>query len=283
MISGADNISLELSLIDKKLNDLMPLSTFITADEYRDIHDKIESWHSRIPYLKDHIFNDKKLDLSKVEKNKFPIKLFSTIPNHTIFDIVATIPIEFQYINTIRLDIIVLRMDLGDGRYNISIIEINDNVLDSIQNFYEKIISSKKGKDEINPFEKAYFSYIHENGRYILNSKKEIFSSWNEFHNEFQNNYNLDIKEYSNTGRYLWQRDYILLDNRAYKNYKVYLLEDQWNDTKKTTIEEVETLIVPEKKDNKSLFDISALYIDKDGNYWSSKEAYQKYCNFLNI
>lgn len=283
MINGADNISSELSLIDKKLNDLMPLSTFITADEYRNIHDKIESWHSRIPYLRNNIFNDKKMNLEKIEKNKFPIKLFSTIPNHTIFDIVATIPIEFQYINTKNLDIIVLRMNLGDNRYNISIIEINDSVLESIQNFYEKITSSKREKDEINPFEKAYFNYIHENGRYILNSKKEIFNSWIEFHNEFKSNYNIDICEYSNTGRYLWHRDFILLDNRAYKNYKIYSLENQWKDTKKDNIEEVESLIVSEKKEAKQLFDISALYIDKNGNYWSSKDAYQKYCKFLNI
>ena len=44
------------------------------------------------------------------------------------------------------------------------------------------------------------------------------------------------------------------------------------------------------KEDLKSLeptpneyFNISSLYIDDKGNYWSSQEAYQKYCKFLDM
>jgi hypothetical protein len=283
VIHGSDNISLELSLIDKKLDELMPLSTFITADEYRNIYDKLENWHSKIPYLKNTIFKNKRIDFEKLEKNKFPIKLFSTIPNHTIFDSVATVPIEFQYINTKDIDVIVLRMDLGDNRYNIATIEINDEVLTIIQTFFEKITASKQSQRDLNPFETAYFNYIHENGRYILNSKKEIFNNWEYFYDDFRNNYGFDIEEYSSTGRYLWQRDFILLDNRAHRNYKIYSLENQWKDISQNIADKEEKTIVSKTKEKRDFFNISSLYIDKNGNYWSTKEAYQKYCNFINI
>lgn len=279
MIHGSNNISLELSLIDQKLDNLMPLSTFINADEYRNIHQKIKDWHSKIPYLKEKIFNDKRIDLEKIEENKFPIKLFSTIPNHTIFDVVATIPIEYQYITSKNNDLIILRMDLGDGRYNIVTIKIDNSILEVIKVLFEKITTSKNNNDS-NPIEEAYFEYIHEHGQHFLNKYKNIYSSWEEFHKEFFTKYNIDIKEYSHIGKYLWLRDFILLDNRAHRNYKVYSLENQWKNTLNDSFENIETL--SQNNDN-NYFNISALYIDENGNYWSSKEAYQKYCKFINI
>lgn len=282
MILESNNISLELSLIDEKLNDLMSLSTFISADEYRNINLKTRDWHSKIPYLKEHFFNDKRIDLDKLEKNKFPIKLFSTIPKHTFFDIVATIPIEFQYITANKSDMIILRMDLGDGRYNVIIKKIDNSILEIIKAIFDKITTSRDNKTDYSPIEEAYFEYIHENGRHFLNTEKNIYNSWEEFHSYFISKYNIDIKEYSHIGKYLWQRDFILLDNRAFRNYKVYSLEDQWKDTRVDPIENIETLSI-DKKDEEKYFNISALYIDDNGNYWSSKEAYQKYCKFLNI
>lgn len=280
MVQSYSEVTHALSLLDQRLNKLKHISSFISADEYRNIYSKTSYWNSRIPYLRKTIFKPEKMDMDILEKNKFPIKLFSTVPNLSIYDTVAAIPVDFQYISTKDEDLIVLRIDLGDSRYMISTLELNDKVLSTIQVLYETILENNPKMDKASVFEHAYFQYIHKNSIYIFSKEKTIFNSWSSFADSFYSKYQVSINEYSSTGRYLWQRDYILLDNRAMKDYKVYSLKLQWQDNHKEDLESIEPLKKVEPSSNK-YFSISALFIDEKGNYWSSKEAYQKYCKFL--
>ena len=280
MMQSNSEVTYALSLLDQKLDNLKHLSTFISADEYRNIHEHTHNWNIRIPYLRKSVFNPKNIDVDKLERNKFPIKLFSTVPNLTIYDTVATIPVEFQYISTKDKDLIILRVDLTDGRYIITAMELNEKVLSTLQVIYEKILEIHPNMDKSLVFEHAYYEYIHRNSVYVLAKYKNIYNNWNEFAKVFFSKYQVDIKEYSDTGRYLWHRDYILLDNRSMKNYKIYTLKEQWQENNKADIESIEPLKKVEKVPNK-YFNISALFIDEKGNYWSSEEAYLKYCKFL--
>lgn len=282
MIQSCGEVAYELSLLDQRLNKLKHISTFVSADEYRDIHVRTQSWNSRIPYLSKTIFKPEKVNVDTLEKNKFSIKLFSTVPSHTIYDTVAAIPVEFQYIMTKEKDLIVIRVDLGDGRYYATTIALNEKTLATIQVLYENILAQFPKMDRAQAFERAYFEYIHKNSVYILSHKKDTYNNWSAFENAFKRKYKIELNEYNDTGKYLWHRDYILLDNRAMKDFKIYTLKDQWLDINQEKNENIETLktIKPEKN---KYFDIGELYIDEKGNYWSSKEAYQMYRKFLDI
>lgn len=282
MVQSCGEVAHELSLLDQRLNKLKHISTFVSADEYRDIHVRTQSWNSRVPYLTKTIFKPEKVNIDVFEKNKFPIKLFSTVPNHTIYDTVASIPVEFQYIITKEKDLIVLRVDLGDGRYFATTIALNEKTLATIQVLYENILTQFPNMDHSQVFERAYFEYIHKNSIYILSHKKDTYNNWGAFEAAFKRKYKVDLREYNDTGKYLWHRDYILLDNRAMKDFKIYTLKNQWLDIHQEEAEKVETLksIKPEKN---KYFNIGELYMDEKGNYWSSKEAYQMYRKFLDI
>lgn len=280
MVQSYSEITHALSLLDQRLNKLKHISSFISADEYRNIHSKTYNWNSRIPYLRRTIFKPEKVDIDTLERNKFPIKLFSTVPNHSIYDTVAAIPVEFQYISAKEADVIVIRIDLGDNRYMATVVELNEKILSTIQVLYESILESNPKMSKSLVFEHSYFEYIHRNSIYILSKNKKTYNSWEKFADAFYSKYQIDINEYNSTGKYLWHRDYILLDNRAMKDYKVYSLKMQWQDNHKDDLESIEPLKTVETTPNK-YFNISALYIDEKGNYWSSKEAYQKYCKFL--
>ena len=280
MVQSNSEVIYALSLLDQKLDNLKHLSTFISADEYRNIHEHTHNWNNRIPYLRKSIFKPEDIDIDKLERNKFPIKLFSTVPHLTIYDTVAAIPVEFQYISTKEKDLIILRVDLTDGRYIITAMELNEKVLSTIQVIYEKILETNPKMDKSLIFEHSYYEYIHKNSIYILSKYKNVYNTWNKFAEMFFTKYQINIKEYSSTGRYLWHRDYILLDNRSMKNYKVYPLKEQWQENNKADLESIEPLNKVEKVPNK-YFNISALFIDEKGNYWSSEEAYLKYCKFL--
>lgn len=282
MVQNNNEVIFSLSLLDQRLNKLRHISSFISADEYRNIYTLTHNWNSRIPYLKRTIFKPEKIDIDLLEKNKFPIKLFSTVPNHMIYDTVATIPVEFQYISTKNIDIIVLRIDLGDNRYLAHIVELNDNILSTIQILYESILDNNPKMDKMLVFENAYFKYIHKNSIYILSRHKNEYNSWKSFTDELFNKYQVEIKEYSKTGKYMWHRDYILLDNRAMKDYKIYSLKSQWNDNQKQVLEATKTIKKEVSKKHK-YFNIDSLFVDKHGNYWSSKEAYLNYCKFIDI
>ena len=281
MIQSNSEVIHSLSLLDQRLNKLRHVSSFISADEYRNIHNLSHNWNSRIPYLKRTIFKPEKVDVDVLEKNKFPIKLFSTVPNHLIYDTVAAIPVEFQYIVTKNTDVIVLRVDLGSNRYLAHTIELNESILSTIQVLYENVLELNPNVDKALVFEKAYFKYIHRNSVYILSRNKKEYSSWASFTDMFYSKYQADIKEYSSTGKYLWHRDYILLDNRAMKDYKIYTLKGQWNDNQKEDLDSIKPTKKEETKEKKKYFNISSLFIDDKGNYWSSKEAYLNYCKFL--
>ena len=264
-----------LALLDRRLDRLKHISTFISADEYRDIYSLSHHWNSRISYLRNSIFKPEQVDIDTLERNKFPLKLFSTVPNHSIYDSVAAIPVEFQYITTKKNDVIVLRIDLGDNKYLVNVVEIDDNILSTLQILYEKNITSSSRKDKSYAFEKAYFEYIHKNSYYILSKKKNLYPGWKSIYDVFFDKYQVSIREYSETGRYLWQRDYILLDNRAMKDYKIYSLRSQWQDNNREDLSSIDT--------SNKYFNIGSLYVDENGNYWSSQDAYQKYCQFLNM
>jgi len=282
MVQSNSEIIHTLSLLDQRLEKLKHISTFISADEYRNIYEKTQSWNVRIPYLRKTIFKPEKINVDLLERNKFPIKLFSTVPNHSIYDTVAAVPVEFQYVTTKEKDLIVLRIELGDNRYIATVINITEQILSTIQVLYENFLSANPNMEKAQVFEHAYFEYIHKNSIYILSKTKNIYTNWKSFDNAFFAKYQISLKEYSSTGKYLWHRDYILLDNRAMKDYKIYTLKEQWQNNHKEDLESIEPLKKTELEPNK-YFNISALFIDEKGNYWSSKEAYQKYCRFLDI
>lgn len=280
MVQSYSEVTHALSLLDQRLDKLKHVSTFISADEYRNIFAHTHNWNNRIPYLRKTVFKPEKIDMDRLEKNKFPIKLFSTVPNHSIYDTVAAVPIEFQYVSTKDKDLIVLRVDLADSRYIVTAIEMNEKVLSTIQVLYETILESNPKMEKASVFERAYYEYIHKNSIYILSKHKNIYNSWNQFADIFYAKYQISLKEYNDTGRYLWQRDYILLDNRAMKEYKIYTLKTQWQDNNKEDLESIEPLKKITPVQNK-FFNLSSLFMDEKGNYWSSKEAYQRYCKFL--
>lgn len=280
MIQSYSEVTHALSLLDQRLDKLKHVSTFISADEYRNIFSHTHNWNNRIPYLRKTVFKPEKIDMDRLEKNKFPIKLFSTVPNHSIYDTVAAIPVEFQYVSTKDKDLIILRVDLADSRYIVTALEMNEKVLSTIQVLYETILENNPKMDKALIFESAYYEYIHKNSIYILSKHKSIYNSWNQFADRFYAKYQVELKEYSDTGRYLWQRDYILLDNRSMKDYKVYTLKNQWQDNNKEDLESIEPLKKIETPKNK-YFNLSALFMDDKGNYWSSEEAYLRYCKFL--
>lgn len=280
MVQSYSEITYALSLLDQRLDKLKHVSIFISADEYRNIYSQTHNWNNRIPYLRKTVFNPEKIDMDKLERNKFPLKLFSTVPNHAIYDSVAAIPVEFQYVSTKDKDLIILRVDLADTRYMVTAMEMNEKVLSTIQVLYENILEANPKMDKSSVFEHAYYEYIHKNSIYILSKHKSIYNNWNQFAEAFYAKYQTEIKEYSSTGRYLWHRDYILLDNRAMKDYKVYTLKTQWQDNNKEDLESIEPLEKIEETPTK-YFDLSALFMDDKGNYWSSKDAYLRYCKFL--
>ena len=263
------SLSMALPTLDQILDQMMPLESFLSNEEYQVIYEHTKDSVSRDIYLKrlfTEQFGIKREDFSL----PFALELFSPTDPYSLFEVVAVVPIEFQIIKKEnKKDTLIVRMPVGNKKYRISATKITDAMKETIEK-----------EAETKDLDLAYFQYIKKHGKEMLNPEVSAVYTWNEFEEKL-NASGISIEEYSEAGIYLWRKNYQLFDNRAKINGFIYTLTEQLEKQKSEEIESIEVLTAKKKK--KPLFPISNFFRDEYGNYWKSEKAYLNYKKFLKL
>ncbi len=263
------SLSMALPALDQILDQMVPLESFLSNEEYQIIYEHTKDWISRDIYLKKLFteqFGIKREDFSL----PFALELFSPTDPYSLFETIAVVPIEFQIIKKEnKKDTLIVRMPVGNKKYRIAAAKITDSI---------KEIIEKEGDTDNSDL--AYFRYIQRHGKEMLNPEISAIYAWDEFEEKLSSS-GISIEEYSDCGNYLWRRNYQLFDNRAKINGFTYTLTEQLEKQKSEEIENVEVLTAKKKK--KPLFPISNFFRDEYGNYWKSEKAYLNYKKFLKL
>lgn len=270
MLLDSNKQLLVSSLIDEMLNELTPLSSFMRPKEYKKVYDYSKNWKSREWFLTKFFFSP--LDLSPNNEDViFDIKLYAMEKSNTLSDAFAIIPYEFQYIKRENnFDIILLRMYLDSESFRIASIEVSQDVHECIQNHFQQIQEQKSQESISNIFDLACYQCVCEYSERIFRSKGEFYEHWEAFQKEFEEQNGLEVREYSDVGKYLWQSNYLCFDNRFKKGDKIITILEQFEKYQKQALESAENR-------KKGLSAIKSMFIDEFGNYWKSEKAYLNY------
>ncbi len=264
------NLTMAMPTLDQFLDGFEPLDSFLNKEEYRIIYEHTKNWISRDMFL-NRLFQEK-LGISKdAFEVPFALELSTPTDPYSLLEAVAVVPIEFQVIKKEnKKDTLIVRMPVGNKKYRISAAKITDSIKETME-------KETNTTDE----DVAYYQYVAKHGKELLSREISVIYEWREFQEKLSSN-GVPINEYSETGSYLWKRNFQLFDNRARNGGLVFTLTEQLENQKREEIESVEVLTAAKKK-KKPIFPITNFFRDEDGNYWKSEKAYLNYKKFLKL